>query len=171
MVELAKSVGAHAIAPDDMKHAEATLVTAKNLAKNKKQSQSADHLAYLAEMVARRAYYLARRGVYDRNLPGLRLQRTNLAQAVSEAQALEDRRRREDAERRAVELRRQLEAEAASRQLQEEELARLRQQVSENERTIRAQLEQDRLARVEAERQIDILMSQYESALAAGTSN
>src|SRR6266480_1096157 len=48
---------------------------------------AADHLAYRAEMMGRRAYYLARLAESNRALPDIQLQRTRLAQSASERSA------------------------------------------------------------------------------------
>lgn len=168
-VARAKGVNAQLLLPDEIKRAEDTLDTARRIAKADRNNRSADHLAFMAEMTARRAEYIARRAEIDRLLPTVRLERTRLAQIVTERQAAEERQRREEAERQAADLRARLESEATSRRMQEEELARLRAQVQENQQLIRTRLETDREARIAAERQLDALMSQYESAIGAGS--
>src|SRR5207253_2020345 len=106
--------------------------------KNDKQSDAADHLAYVAEMMARRAIYLKRFGEADQYVPNLQITRTRLAQAESERQAAAERASREAAERQAADLQRQLAAEQANRQAQAAEVDRLRAQVDENNRAIAA---------------------------------
>jgi outer membrane protein OmpA-like peptidoglycan-associated protein len=56
-------------------------------------------------------------------------------------------------------------AEQASRESQSSEVDRLREQVEENRRQMEQRVEQDRLARVEAQRQLDAIMQRYESAI------
>lgn len=165
----ARAVSAHLLLPDEIKQAEDFVGTAKKIARNDRNNKSADHLAYIAEMTARRAEYIARRNDIDRLLPSVRLERTRLAQAATERQAREEQQRREAAEREAVELRARLEAEAMNRRMQEEEVARLRAQVEANQQLIRSRLQTDREARIEAERRLDQLIAEYESAIGAGS--
>jgi len=164
----AKAVNAQLLLPDELKRAEDTLGTARRIAKADRNNRSADHLAFMAEMTARRAEYIARRAEIDRLLPTVRLERTRLAQLATERQAAEEKKQREEAERQAAELRARLDAEATTRRMQEEELNRLRAQVAENQLLIRSRLEVDREARIAAERQLDALIAQYESAIQAG---
>lgn len=170
-VARAKSAGAQATAKSDLAVAEANLTTVEKILRNQKQSDTADHLSYGAEMLARRAEYLARRASVETMLPDLRMQRTRMAQSASETQALADRKRREEAERQAADLRRQLEEESTNRRAQATEIARLRTQVLENQREIQQRMEQDRTARVEAEKGLDALRREYEAALTAGMTN
>jgi outer membrane protein OmpA-like peptidoglycan-associated protein len=165
-VDRAKAAGGHLVAPEDMKNAEAWLESARRIARADRQNQSADHLAYSVEMLARRAYYVALRGEVDRMLPALRLDRTRLAQAATERSASEERQRREQAERELTEMRQRLDTEAASRRAQQRELDALRAQLSEREMALRSQLDTDRLARLEAEQRLYELVARYEAALA-----
>ncbi|HXI12917.1 MAG TPA: OmpA family protein [Thermoanaerobaculia bacterium] len=170
-IQRAKSAGASTAPASDIAVAESNLSTVRKILRTKKQSVDADHLSYVAEMLARRAEYLTRRSNVERGLPETRIQRTRLAQAASEAAALAERQRREQAEQQAAELRRQLEAESANRQAQADEIQRLRDQVLENQRQMQGRMETDRTARLDAERALDELMVQYEAALAAGSNN
>lgn len=167
-LNVARSVGGERVAPADIKRAEEILQTARRLARNQQNAPSADHLAFVAEMMARRAEYIARREVIAPQLTTLRADRTRLAQEASARRAAEEQERRLQAERQAAELRRQLDVEAASRQIEQAELERLRQQLAASEAELRAQLEEDREARVLAERALDDLIATYQSALAAG---
>lgn len=169
-LQVARGVGGDQAAPDDLKRATDILKTARMLAKNRKQNESADHLAYLAEMLARRAEYMARRNAVSPRLPEMRMERTRLAQTAADARAQEEQRRRLEAERQAADLRRQLEVELANRQAERAEVERLRTEVSQNDAKVRSRLEQDRAARLSAEQNLDQLMRQYEAALALGTS-
>ncbi len=150
----------------DLVRADELLSTGKKLTRNDRNSESADHLAFIIEMLARRAEYTARRMDVDRYLPSARLERTRLAQVASEQAAAAERRAREEAELRAAELRNQLAAEAQNRKMQEDELARLRGQVEANQQIVRDQLSRDREARLAAEQSLDRLIIQYETALA-----
>jgi len=165
-VDRARAAGGHLVAPEDMKNAEAWLESARRIANADRQNESADHLAYSVEMLARRAYYVALRGEVDRMLPALRLDRTRLAQAATERSASEERQRREQAERELMEMRQRLDTEAASRRVQQRELDALRAQLSEREMVLRSQLDTDRVARLEAEQRLYELVARYEAALA-----
>jgi outer membrane protein OmpA-like peptidoglycan-associated protein len=168
-IDQAKAAGAEQFAAQDLQRAEQNLGTARKIARGDRTSESADHLAYVAEMIARRAYYLARAGEAMRHTPPLQIERTRLAQAASEQSAAAERAQREAAERQAADLQRQLAVEAANRQAQTEEVERLRQQVEENRRAIEQRASQDRQARLEAERQLDEAMRLYESAISSGS--
>lgn len=168
VIEQARRAGGEQVPGNNLASAQASLESARRIAKGGDQRPTADHLAYLAEMTARYAYYSARLAESERQTPGLQLERTRLAQADSERRANAERMQREQAERAAADLRRQLEAEQANRQAAASELERLRTQVDENRRAIESRAEADRAARVQAEQQFDALMRQYESALATG---
>lgn len=165
-LRLARQAGGDRVAPNDLKRAEDILKTARMLAKNRKQDESADHLAYVAEMLSRRAEYVARRDVLSPRLPELRAERTRLAQRASDTRAQEERQRRLEAERQAAELRRQLDAESANRQAEQAEIERLRQQVAMSEAQFRSRIEEDRAARIAAEQTLDQLVARYQTALA-----
>jgi len=170
-IDQARAAGAEQLVPDnDLKTAQDTLSSANKVSLNgRENSDVADHLAYVAEMIARRAYYLAQFAASSRLVPDLQLQRTKLAQTSSEQSAVAERMQREEAERRTAELQRQLAAEEANRQAQSTELERLRQQVEENRRTMAQRIESDRQARIAAEKRLDDAMSKYEAAAATGS--
>jgi outer membrane protein OmpA-like peptidoglycan-associated protein len=172
-IDQARSAGAEQLVPDnDLKTAQDTLSSANKVSLNGRlNSDVADHLAYVAEMIARRAYYLAQFAASSRLIPDLQLQRTKLAQTSSEQSAVAERMQREEAERRTAELQRQLAAEEANRQAQSTELERLRQQVEENRRTMEHRIESDRQARIAAEKRLDAAMSKYETAAATGSAS
>lgn len=169
-IDQARAAGAEQSVPDnDLKTAQSTLDSARKVSRGgRDNSDVADYLAYVAEMTARRAYYVARFTESSRYVPDLQLQRTRLAQASSEQLAAAERAQREEAERRAADLQRQLNAEAANRQTQAAEVDRLRQQVDESRRAVQQRVETDRAARVDAERRLDDAMRQYEAAVVAG---
>lgn len=168
-LKTARAAGGDMVAGEELKQAEATLKTARLLAKNRKQNESADHLAYLAEMQARRAEFVARRNAVWPQLASLRSERTRLAQLAVETRARDEQNRRLEVERQAVELRRQLEAESVNRQAEQAELERLRQQVAQNELQLRSRLDEDRAARVAAEQNYDNLMQRYQASLVEGS--
>ncbi len=165
----ARAVGGDLIAGTELEQAEGTLETARRLAKNQKQSESADHLAYIAEMQARRAEYLARRNTVTTQLANLRADRTRLAQQAVDTRAREEQNRRLEAERQAAELRQQLSAQSANREAEQAELERLREQVVQAEAELRNRLDQDRSARIAAEANVDELMRRYQAALVEGS--
>jgi outer membrane protein OmpA-like peptidoglycan-associated protein len=131
-------------------------------------SESGDHLAYVAEMIARRAYYLARLQEAQRLMPPLQMERTRLAQLASDQYAAAERAQRQQAERDRAALQQQLASEQANRQAQADEVARLRTQIEESRRTSDQKAEADRAARLAAEQQLDDLTHKYQSAIASG---
>jgi outer membrane protein OmpA-like peptidoglycan-associated protein len=165
-VDQAKVAGALDNVPDnEIRIAEGYIESAKRVSKGSTHSDAADHLAYRAEMIGRRAFYLARLAQSNKVMPGLQLDRTRLAQAASERQAATDRMQREIAERRAIELQQQLANEQSSRVAQSAELERLRQQIDENRRAAAAQVEADRQARLAAERQLEEAYGKYTTTI------
>jgi outer membrane protein OmpA-like peptidoglycan-associated protein len=167
--EAARAAGGESIAPDDMRTAAMDLDSARKITSSGANSDSADYLAYIAEMMSRRALYVARSNAANSNLAPLQLQRTQLAQAESERTASAERAQREAAEQQQQQLQQQLAQEQANRQAQQQELDRLRAQVDETRRAERARIEADRAALATAEQQLDAAYGRYESALATGT--
>lgn len=165
----ARNAGAEGFAASELERLEGNLKTARMLAKNDKQSESADHLAYVAEMEARRIEFIARRNAISPRLPELRTERSRLAQVAVDTRAQEEQQRRLAAEQQAADLRRQLEQQSANRQAEQAELERLRQQVNASEASFRARLDEDRAARIAAEQSLDVLLRRYEGALAQGS--
>jgi outer membrane protein OmpA-like peptidoglycan-associated protein len=168
-LKTAREMGGDLIAGTELEQAEETLKTARRLAKNQKQSESADHLAYIAEMQARRAEYLARRNAVTSHLATLRADRTRLAQQAVDNRARDEQNRRLEAERQAAELRQQLATQSANREAEQAELERLRQQVTQTETQLRTRFEEDRAARIAAEQNVDDLMRRYQAALVEGS--
>lgn len=169
-VDRAKDAGALDLVPDnDLGNAEQYIDSAKRVSRSTTNSDVGDHLAYRAEMIGRRAFYLARLAQSNRALPGIQLDRTRLAQAASERQAAAERAQREEAERRSIALQQALAAEQASRQAQAAEVERLRQQIDETRRAAQARVEADRQARIAAERQLDESYTKYETAIATSS--
>ena len=169
-IDKARAAGAEqSVADNDLATAFGDLDSARKVSRNgDNNSDVADYLAYISEMIARRAYYMARFNESSRAVPDLQLQRTRLAQTYSEQQAMSERAQREEAERRAAALQAQLNSEAANREAQSEELDRLRQQVEETRRAMQQRVESDRSARLEAERNLDAAMRAYEAAALNG---
>ncbi len=170
IIDQAKAAGAERVEGNDLKPAQDNLDSARKITRNQNQSETADHLAYDAEMMARRAYYMTRYNDSIKYLPDLQMNRTRLAQAQSERQAEAERVQREQAQQQAADLQRQLAAEQANRQAQAAEVERLRAQVEESRRAMEDQMAKDRAARAEAERQLDEVRGKYEAAVASGNS-
>ncbi|HSP14549.1 MAG TPA: OmpA family protein [Thermoanaerobaculia bacterium] len=167
-IDQAKAAGGEQIAAADLKIAQENVNTARRITSANKESESADHLTYISEMMARRAYYLSRAAESNRYLPNLQLERTRLAQAASEQQTAAERAQREQAEKDRASLQQQLVAEQASRQAGQAEIDRLRQQLEESRRTAEQRSETDRQARLQAEQQLDALTQKYQAAIAGG---
>jgi outer membrane protein OmpA-like peptidoglycan-associated protein len=169
-IDMARAAGAEqSVVDNDLKAAQDDLSSANKVSLNgRDNSDVADHLAYIAEMIARRAYYFAQFSTASRIVPDLQLQRTRLAQTSVEQSASAERAQREEAERRAADLQRQLATQEAGRQAQSAELERLRQQVAESRQAMQARIETDRQARIAAERRLDEAMVKYEAAVASG---
>jgi outer membrane protein OmpA-like peptidoglycan-associated protein len=167
--DAARAAGGESIAPDDMRTASMDLESARKITANGANSESADFLAYISEMMARRALYVARANAANANLAPLQLRRTQLAQAESERTAAAERAQREAAEQQQQQLQQQLAQEQANRQAQQAELDRLRAQVDQTRRDEQARIESDRAARTAAEQQLDAAYARYESVLATGT--
>ncbi|MEA2165285.1 MAG: hypothetical protein QOK37_3412 [Thermoanaerobaculia bacterium] len=169
-VDQAKVAGAlDTVTDNDIKIAEAYIDSAMRVSRNAKESDAGDDLAYRAEMIGRRAFYLARYAQSFKVLPGLQLDRTRLAQQMSERQAAAERAQREEAERRSFALQQQLAAEQANRQAQSAELERLRAQIDANRRAAEAQIESDRQARLATEHQLDEAYSKYAASIATSS--
>jgi outer membrane protein OmpA-like peptidoglycan-associated protein len=171
VIDAAKAAGAEQFAADDLRTATQDLESARKITKAIANSENADYLAYISEMMARRALYTARANESNRHLQPMQLERTRLAQAESERQAAAERAQRAAAEAQARQLQAQLSQEQANRQAQQAEVDRLRQQVEESRRAAEARLEQDRAARAAAEQNLDAVMSRYESAIASGSAS
>ncbi|HEV7922692.1 MAG TPA: OmpA family protein [Thermoanaerobaculia bacterium] len=171
IIDQAKAAGAEMVEGNDLKPAQDNLATARKLTRNDSQVESADHLAFDSEMMARRAMYLVRLNESSKYMPDLQMTRTRLAQAEADRLAQQERQQRQMAEQRATELQRQLLDEQANRQAQSAELDKLRQQVDESRRQLDQQLEADKVARSAAEQALDAAFSKYESAVTAGTSS
>lgn len=132
----AKTTEAAAFAPQELRDAEDILGTAQHLYKVNRGSDTIRSLAYVAEMLARRAEAIGLRSMIESDLPALRATRTETAQSFAVAQA---------------------ERERAAR---EAELARMR-----NEEAMRTQALEAQRARVEAEQSLDRMRAEYQAAL------
>jgi outer membrane protein OmpA-like peptidoglycan-associated protein len=170
-IDQARAAGAEQLVADhDLKTADAYLNSARKIAQANRNSEAADHVAYRAEMIGRRAYYLAQLAESNRALPDIQLTRTRFAQTASERSAAAERAQREEAERRSAELQRQLSAEQANREAQAAEVQRLRQQIDETRRAADERRTTDRAARLEAERRADEAFRAYETSIASASS-
>jgi len=169
VVDAAKAAGAEQFAADDLRTAQNNLDSARKITKATANSESADYLSYIAEMMARRALYTARGNESNRGLPALQVERTRLAQAESERQAASERQQRAAAEATAQQLQQQLAQEQANRQAQQTEVENLRRQVDETRRAAEQRLAEDRAARATAEKNLDEVMRKYEAAIASGS--
>jgi outer membrane protein OmpA-like peptidoglycan-associated protein len=193
-IQQAKAAGAERVAGNDLKPAEAHLETARKIVKNDRQSENADHLAYVAEMMARRAYYLARAAEINPLVTNLQAERTRLANEASAREAAAERARREEAERQAADLEQQIAARTAQDRAAREEAERrldemiqryqaalssatsaeaeaLRRQVEDQQITLRSIQERERLNEESMQTQIDALRRELEAARQQGTSN
>jgi len=141
VVDAAKASGGEQFAADDLRTAQQNLDSARKITRSTATSDNADYLAYISEMMARRALYIARANEANRNLTPIQLERTRLAQAESERQAAEERQQRTQAEAQTAQLQQQLAQEQA----------------------------QDRAARAAAEQTLDQAIARYEKAIASGT--
>src|SRR5205085_1916013 len=169
-IDQARGAGAEQLVADaNLKFASDMLDSARKVARASASNDVADSLAYRAEMLGRRAYYLARFTDASRRMPDLQLQRTRLAQSASERSAAAERAQREEAERRANDLRAQLAQQEASRQSQAAELEQLRQQIDAQRAAAQAQRVADRAARAEAEKRVDEAARNYQLAIASPT--
>jgi len=168
-VDQAKAAGGARIAPDDLDSAQKNLDSARKVTRTGGTNEAADYLAYTSEMMARRAYYLARANAASVQVTPLQLTRTQLAQAQTERQAAIERQQRAEAEQHAADLQRQLAAEASNREAQQAELDRLHAQIAENERAQQARVEADRAARAAAEKSLAETYGRYEAAIISGT--
>lgn len=158
-----RNAGASTKYAADLQEADRYLDSAAKAASASAHSTSADHLAYVAEMTARRAEYLTRLDKISALIPDLRVQRSELAKAAMEKKAAEERQQREATEKRMAEMRQKLDQERAQRN-------ELRQQIETQETSLWAQLEADHSATVDAERKLDLLRARHETALARAKS-
>ncbi len=168
VVDAAKAAGGDQFAADDLKTAQENLGSARKIVRGNANSESADFLAYIAEMMARRALYTARGNAATTQLLPLQLQRTQLAQAESERAAASERLQRAQAEAQAATLQQQLAHEQANRQAQQTQIEQLRQQVDANRAAIQQRVDQDRAARTQAEQAVDQGYARYSALIATG---
>lgn len=167
-ISRAKTAGVMTFGAAEINDAEGALGSAKKIVKNQKQSDAADHLAYMAEMTARRLEYQARRAEADKLLPGMRLERSRFAKANADRRAAEELAKRQAAEQEAAALRARLAEAEKSRTAQQQELDAMRQQIMLHQTTLQQQLAADRTARLEAEARLADLTAEYQTSVAAG---
>lgn len=160
-IDQAKAAGAEQLAGNDLSVAQSNINTARKINSVNRQSDSADHLSFVAEMIAHRAYYMTRSAQSAKYVPALQIERTNLAQQASAAQAAAERAQREQAERDRAALQQQLATEQANR-------AAVQQQLEDARRAAEQRAEIDRAARLQTEQQLDQLTKSYQAAITSG---
>jgi outer membrane protein OmpA-like peptidoglycan-associated protein len=163
---VARTAGGASVAPTVLKHAEDILGTARTLARRQNQSTTADHLAFVAEMLARRAEFMARHNGIAHLLPTLRDERTRLAGTVQTQQPIvmfdTGRDARIAAERELDLVQRRYEAAVRDGNLSRAEVDALRRQIDQQSATLNNLLERERESETIRGREIQSL----ESALA-----
>lgn len=144
-LSVARANGGESVAPTLLTHAETILKTARSLAKQQKQSVSADHLAYVAEMLSRRAEFMARNNKIAHLVPALRTERARFAapQAQPVVTIESGREARLAAERELDVVQRRYEAALREGSLTRAEVDALRRQVDEQAAALRAQQERE----------------------------
>lgn len=145
----ARAAGGESVAPTLLENAEQTLETARRLAENDKQSETADHLAYVAEMTARRAELNARANAAQPIAVTLReeqalLPTTPPARPATVVITGVDREARMAAERDLRMLQERYEAELREGRMSRAEIDALRRQVDEQSAALRALQERER---------------------------
>ncbi len=155
----------------ELERADALLGSAEKIVNQAKNNETANHLAYVASMMARQAIYLTRLRELAGVLPELRLRRTELAQAEAARQAEQARLQRESAERELERMRQRLEQEQSQRAAEQAEITRLRDNLRKQQEVLVAELSGSRVARIEAERRLDTLRAEYETSLRSKASD
>ena len=165
-VKVARSAGGESVTPTLLKHAEEVLVTARSLAKRYDRNETADHLAFVAEMLARRAEFMARRNAVTPVLPGLRDERTRLSATVQSQPVVivdsSNRDARIAAERDLDLLQRRYEAALREGRLSRAEVDALRNQVDNQSAALRELQERERSAEATRANEIQTLESSLE---------
>jgi outer membrane protein OmpA-like peptidoglycan-associated protein len=168
-LKVARGAGGDSVAPTLLEHAERILGTARSLAKRNDQNTSADHLAYVAEMLARRAEFMARRNAIAPVLPGLRDERTRLTaarelqpQPVVIVDTSLSREARIAAERELEAVQRRYEAALREGSLSRAEVDALRRQVDEQSAALRALQDREREFETTRANEIQTLESSLE---------
>jgi outer membrane protein OmpA-like peptidoglycan-associated protein len=165
-VKVARSAGGESVTPTLLKHAEEVLVTARSLAKRYDRNETADHLAFVAEMLARRAEFMARRNAVTPVLPGLRDERTRLSAVVQTQPVVivdtSNRDARVAAERDLDLLQRRYEAALREGRLSRAEVDALRNQVENQSAALRELQERERSAEATRANEIQTLESSLE---------
>ena len=170
-LSVARGAGGESVAPTLLQHAETTLKTARNLASRDTQSPTADHLAFVAEMLARRAELMARTNAITPRLPGLREERTRLVTTYPQPQVVFDDSNREAriaAERDLDVVQRRYEAALREGRLSREEVDALRRQVDEQSAALRTLQERERAAETSRANEIQALESSLERERSEG---
>ena len=142
----ARAAGGESVEPTVLTHAEKTLETARSLARYQKQSDNADHLSFVAEMIARRAEYIARRNAIAHHLPALRDERARFATTQPQVVTTfdpRDRNARIDAERQLELVQRQYEQALREGNASQVEIDALRRRIDEQAVALRALQERE----------------------------
>lgn len=166
-LSIARGAGGDSVAPTLLTHAEAILKTARMLAGHSNQNQNADHLAFVAEMLARRAELMARRNAIATMLPELRDTRNRLSAQtpvtvpvtvpVPAAQFNADREARIAAERNLDLVLRRYEEALSQGSRSSGEVQALRRQVDEQSEALRALRERERAGEASRANEIQAL--------------
>ncbi len=173
-LSVARAAGGESVAPTQLQHAESILKTARTVAKNQDQSTTADHLAFVAEMLSRRTEFMARSNAVTPRLPGLREERTRLASTVRPPPppiVMFDNSNREAriaAERDLDLLQRQYEAALREGRLSRDEVDALRRQVDQQSAALRTLQERERAAETSRANEIQTLEGSLERERSEG---
>ncbi len=159
-LRVARAAGGESVAPTLLLHAEQILKTARSLANGQDQSATADHLAFLAEMLSRRAEFMARSNAITPLLPALREERAQLTATVPQPLVMisgADRVARLAAERDLDVVQRRYEAALREGRLSQAEIDALRNQVDEQSAALRGIQERERAAEASRANEIQAL--------------
>ena len=166
-IEQAVAAGGDQIPGNELATARSNVATARTITRNNKRSESANHLAFVAEMMARQAYYLARASESSRFLPALQSERARLEQAAPRPQPVlqdsvaQEREARIEAERRLDEMIRNYQTALANSTTAEAEA--LRRQVEEQRLALRTMQERERMNEQAMQSEIERLRSELEN--------
>lgn len=176
-LEQAVAAGGEQVPGNDLATARTNLQTARLITRNNARSESADHLAFVAEMIARQAYYLARASESSRFLPALQSERARLEQLARTQQPVlqqpvtadavaQERLAREEAERRLDEMIQRYQAALANATTAEADA--LRRQVEEQQLALRTMWERERMNEQAMSSEIERLRSELEAVRRQG---
>lgn len=170
----ARAAGADSIEPTVLDYAERTLETARTLARAQKQSDNADHLAFVAEMNARRAEYIARRNAIAHHLPALRDERARFARTQTQVVTTvdpADRAARIAAEQQLEQVQRQYEQALRTGNVNQAEVDALRRRIDEQAVALRTLQERELAGETARANEIVALEQSLERERAEGRLN